>query len=99
MERMNEAKVHVFKLYKEYIEVLNITPPPLNFDDIKTIEKAFQSIYFADAKATRNRTTYPRTLSADLRKAFADLLLLMEGKDLIKDKEEASLLLKNGSTP
>lgn len=87
MHRINDAKILVSNLYEEYTKQLNLPPKQtLNVECAESIEKAFQSVYTADLIATRNKTPFPRALTQKLRKAFADLLLLMDGKDI---KEQA----------
>ncbi|OUS31380.1 hypothetical protein A9Q98_02955 [Thalassotalea sp. 42_200_T64] len=86
MDRINEVKEQVVELYNQYLKEMNYTHRTLDIDDIASIEKEFKSVYVADTIATRNRTSFPRTLTQKLRKAFADLLLLMEGKDLKAEK-------------
>lgn len=82
MERLNDAKLLLEDLYEQYVTELQLAENKLDLEDIKSIEKTFESVYRADSFATRNKSSFPRTLSQNLRKAFADLLLLMEGKDI-----------------
>ncbi|WP_371186075.1 hypothetical protein [Thalassotalea maritima] len=82
MERLKEAQQRVLELYSEYAEQLNIRDKVLDIDDVNAIEKAFNAVYQKDAFATRTKTRFPRTLTQNLRTAFADLLLLMDGKDI-----------------
>lgn len=87
MERINDAKQLVLKLHTEFLEKMGKEPVILNIDDPIAVEKAFEKVFNADYKATRLKTSFPRTLGLNLRKAFADLLLLMEGKDVKAIKE------------
>ncbi|WNC69204.1 hypothetical protein RI845_03365 [Thalassotalea nanhaiensis] len=90
MDRIKDTQKLITELYDEYVASLKITPKPIDFNDIKSIEKVFESIYIGNSKATLNRTPYPQKLSSKLREAFADLLLLMDGVDLnlAKEKQE-----------
>ncbi|WOH37026.1 hypothetical protein RI844_16890 [Thalassotalea fonticola] len=89
MDRIKETQKLVAELYDEYVTSLKITPKQIDFKDVKSIEKVFESIYIGNSKATLNHTPYPQKLSSKLREAFADLLLLMDGVDLNHAKEKA----------
>lgn len=91
MDRMSDVKALVVELYAEFNEKLGFSPPELDIDDPKSVEKAFERVFNADFKATRNKTEFPRALSLNLRKSFADLLLLFDGKDIkvIKEAKDA----------
>ncbi len=89
MERIKEVQQTIEKLYQEFYEKMGKTPDEIDLNDPVQVEKAFEKVFNADYKATRLKTSFPRTLALNLRKAFADLLLLMEGKDIKKVKEEA----------
>ncbi|NMP14742.1 hypothetical protein [Thalassotalea sp. Y01] len=86
MERLTSVKETVVDLYQQYQSELNLNGPELNIENVESIERALESVYARDAIATRNRTRFPRTLTQKLRSAFADLLLLMDGKDIKKMK-------------
>ena len=89
MKRIKEVQQQVETLYAEYNIAVGKTRPALDFDSLESIEKGFHAVFNADARATRNKTPLPKALSLELRKAFADLLLLMDGKDLAGDKLKA----------
>ncbi|TRX57831.1 hypothetical protein [Thalassomonas sp. M1454] len=90
MKRIKEVQQKVESLYNEYNAAVGKQRPALDFDSLESIEKGFQAIFNADARATRNKTSLPKALSLELRKSFADLLLLMDGKDLVGDKLKAA---------
>lgn len=90
---MSGVKSIVVELYAEFNEKLGLSPPELDIDDPKSVESAFERVFNADFKATRNKTEFPRALSLNLRKSFADLLLLFDGKDIkvIKEAKDKAL--------
>ncbi|WP_371374624.1 hypothetical protein [Thalassotalea aquiviva] len=90
MERIESVKSQIDELYVEYYTKLGKPAPEVDLDDPKSVEKAFEKVFNADYKATRNKTSFPRSVALNLRKAFADLLLLMEGKDIKDVKKDAT---------
>ncbi|MDN3651630.1 hypothetical protein QWY77_02480 [Thalassotalea ponticola] len=90
MERLADVQQTVVELYQQYQQELDLNGPDLNLENVESIERALESIYARDAIATRNHTRFPRALTQKLRSAFADLLLLMDGKDIKQMKPSKS---------